>query len=153
SGQTQAALREARDRARTLGILTGTLPARGPGIVLTVVDPQGTVGADVLLDAVEELRDAGAEALQLSGVCVVAQTPIVDDPAGGEGESTKSVSEVYAPVTGEVTARNDSLDTRPELVNQDPYGDGWLFEVAVADGTATDGLLDASAYQGLTTQT
>ena len=49
--------------------------------------------------------------------------------ACGELESTKSVSDVYAPVTGEVVARNDALDATPELVNNDPYGDGWLFEV------------------------
>jgi glycine cleavage system H protein len=65
----------------------------------------------------------------------------------GELESTKSVSDVYAPVTGEVVARNDGLDATPELVNSDPYGAGWLFEVAPADASATDGLMDAAAYQ------
>ena len=65
----------------------------------------------------------------------------------GELESTKSVSDIYAPVTGEVVARNDGLDATPELVNSDPYGEGWLFEVAGADATATDGLMDAAAYQ------
>jgi len=75
---TQAALAEARSRAQTLGILTGTVAARGPGIVLTVTDPRHAVHADVLLDAIEELRDAGAEALQLSGVRVVASTALVD---------------------------------------------------------------------------
>lgn len=70
--------------------------------------------------------------------------------ACGEVESTKSVSEIYAPLTGEVTARNAELDQRPDLVNQDPYGDGWLVEIAVADASATDGLLDASAYGQLT---
>ncbi len=65
----------------------------------------------------------------------------------GELESTKSVSDVYAPVTGEVVARNEGLDATPELVNSDPYGAGWLFEVAPADSSATDGLMDAAAYQ------
>lgn len=65
----------------------------------------------------------------------------------GELESTKSVSDVYAPVTGEVVARNDALDATPELVNSDPYGGGWLFEVAVSDAGQLDGLLDAAAYQ------
>jgi uncharacterized protein YlxW (UPF0749 family) len=83
SGDAEAALREARARARTLGILTGTLPARGPGIVLTVADSRGAVRADVLVDALQELRDAGAEAIQVSGVRVVASTSITDDPAGG----------------------------------------------------------------------
>ena len=83
SGQERAALREARARADTLGILTGTVAARGPGVVLTVTDPRGEVGAAVLLDAVEELRDAGAEALALSGVRIVASTPLTDVPGGG----------------------------------------------------------------------
>jgi uncharacterized protein YlxW (UPF0749 family) len=83
SGRDRAALQAARDRADTLGILTGTLAAKGPGIVLTMTDPRGQVSAAVLLDAVEELRDAGAEALQLSGVRIVASTPITDNPAGG----------------------------------------------------------------------
>jgi glycine cleavage system H protein len=66
----------------------------------------------------------------------------------GELESTKSVSDVYSPVSGEVVARNDALDATPELVNNDPYGDGWLFEVAVAEGGATSELMDAATYAG-----
>jgi len=66
----------------------------------------------------------------------------------GEVESTKSVSEIYAPVSGDVVARNDRLDQQPDLVNQDPYGDGWLVEIA-ATGDLTD-LLDAEAYRSLT---
>ena len=65
----------------------------------------------------------------------------------GELESTKSVSDVYAPVSGEVVARNDSLDATPELVNNDPYGGGWLFEVVPGDPAQLDGLLDAATYQ------
>ena len=65
----------------------------------------------------------------------------------GELESTKSVSDVYAPVTGEVVARNDSLDVTPELVNNDPYGGGWLFEVVPSDASQLDGLLDSAAYE------
>jgi len=83
TGQDAAALREARDRLRTLGILTGTVAARGPGIVLVVDDPRGRITADVLVDALQELRDAGAEAMQLSGVRVVASTAVVDAPGGG----------------------------------------------------------------------
>ena len=67
----------------------------------------------------------------------------------GEVESTKSVSEIYAPVSGEVVARNDALESRPDLVNQDPYGEGWLVEIAAGDGDLS-GLLDADAYRGLT---
>ncbi len=65
----------------------------------------------------------------------------------GELESTKSVSDVYAPLTGEVVARNDALDATPELVNNDPYGGGWLFEVVPSDRGTVDGLMDAAAYQ------
>jgi glycine cleavage system H protein len=65
----------------------------------------------------------------------------------GELESTKSVSDVYAPVAGSVTARNESLEQTPELVNSDPYGEGWLFEVVPTDLGAVDALMDAAAYQ------
>ena len=65
----------------------------------------------------------------------------------GELESTKSVSDIYAPVTGEVLATNPALDSTPELVNSDPYAGGWLFELVPGDPTALDGLMDATAYQ------
>jgi glycine cleavage system H protein len=66
--------------------------------------------------------------------------------AFGEVESTKSVSDLYAPVTGTVTARNDELESRPELINSDPYGAGWIIEVEIADTTQIDELLDPGAY-------
>jgi glycine cleavage system H protein len=66
--------------------------------------------------------------------------------AFGEVESTKSVSDLYAPVAGTVTARNDELESRPELINSDPYGEGWIVEIEVADAAQLDGLLDAAAY-------
>ena len=65
----------------------------------------------------------------------------------GELESTKSVSDVYAPVSGEVVAVNSGLDASPELVNDDPYGGGWLFEVVPASPDEVDGLLDAAGYE------
>src|SRR5439155_13152518 len=68
----------------------------------------------------------------------------------GEVESTKSVSEIYAPVAGEVVARNEALQVRPELVNADPYGEGWIVEIAPSDAAAAGGLLDAAAYEKLT---
>jgi glycine cleavage system H protein len=64
-------------------------------------------------------------------------------------ESTKSVSDVFAPVAGHVVARNESLENTPELVNSDPYGEGWLVELEVSDAGALDGLLDAAAYRKL----
>jgi glycine cleavage system H protein len=67
--------------------------------------------------------------------------------AVGELESTKSVSDVYAPVEGTVAAVNEALDSTPELVNSDPYGEGWLFELVPADAAAVDDLMDADAYR------
>jgi glycine cleavage system H protein len=64
----------------------------------------------------------------------------------GEIESTKSVSDVYAPVTGTVTARNETLEGSPELVNSDPYGEGWMLQIEPSDPAAVDGLLDAQSY-------
>ncbi|HZE49408.1 MAG TPA: glycine cleavage system protein GcvH [Jatrophihabitantaceae bacterium] len=64
----------------------------------------------------------------------------------GEVESTKSVSDLYAPITGTVTARNDELESRPELINSDPYGEGWIVEIEAADPAQVDGLLDPAAY-------
>jgi glycine cleavage system H protein len=64
----------------------------------------------------------------------------------GEVESTKSVSELFGPVDGTVTARNDTLDGQPEVINSDPYGAGWIIEVEVADISQFDALLDAGTY-------
>lgn len=66
----------------------------------------------------------------------------------GEVESTKSVSDVYAPVSGTVVARNDTLEATPEVVNADPYGEGWMVEVRLADPGQLDGLLDSAGYAG-----
>jgi glycine cleavage system H protein len=65
----------------------------------------------------------------------------------GEIESTKSVSEIYAPFDGEVVARNDELDSRPDLLNSDPYGEGWIVTIRPTEANASEGLLSASAYQ------
>jgi glycine cleavage system H protein len=70
--------------------------------------------------------------------------------AFGEVESTKSVSDLFAPVSGTVVARNDTLDTQPELINSDPYGAGWIVEIEVDDPASLDALLDAGAYGTLT---
>lgn len=65
----------------------------------------------------------------------------------GEVESTKSVSDLYSPLTGTVTAVNEALDATPELVNSDPYGDGWMFELSLGEDAGTSDLLDAEAYE------
>ena len=110
SGQDAAALDEARRRAQLLGVLAGTVPASGPGLLLTMTDPQGTITAEVLLDALEELRAAGAEAVQVEGpvdlsvdadrasvgesVRVVASTSFV---AGEQGGVVVDGSQLYPP--------------------------------------------------------
>jgi glycine cleavage system H protein len=69
------------------------------------------------------------------------------DQPFGEVESTKSVSDLFAPVSGVVVERNEELDDRPELVNSDPYGDGWMVTIRPNDRAQLDGLLDAQAYE------
>ena len=76
-----------------------------------------------------------------------AGTEIKGNDVVGEVESTKSVSDIYAPVSGEVVARNDALDTDPSLINSDPYGEGWLIEVKLAEADAVHSLLSASEYE------
>lgn len=71
------------------------------------------------------------------------------DQAFGEVESTKSVSDVYSPVSGTIVEKNPLVDDAPELVNQQPYGDGWLVVVQPTDPTAVDRLMDAAAYAAL----
>ena len=80
--RSQAALEDARRRADTLGILAGTTAAAGPGVILTIDDPGHTVPADAVLDAIEELRDAGAEAMQIGSIRIVASTYVRDNPRG-----------------------------------------------------------------------
>jgi len=89
------------------------------------------------------------------GDVVYVQAPAVGATLGagssvGEVESTKSVSDIYSPVSGTVVAVNDALSSSPELLNQDPYGAGWLFEVELTDLSEVDSLLDAAAYAALT---
>jgi len=88
------------------------------------------------------------------GDIVYVSLPAVGDEvtagaACGELESTKSVSDVYAPLDGVVVARNDALDANPELINADAYGDGWLFTVRLTEPAARERLLDDAAYCGL----
>jgi glycine cleavage system H protein len=70
----------------------------------------------------------------------------------GEVESTKSVSDVYSPVTGRVFERNGQLEERPELINEQPYGDGWIVAIEVEDSGQVEGLLDAEAYRAFVEQ-
>ena len=93
--------------------------------------------------AQEALGDVVYVSLPELGAAVAAGGTI------GEVESTKSVSDVYAPLTGTVSARNEALDEQPELINSDPYGAGWVLEIEIADPAEVDALLDAAAYSTL----
>ena len=64
-------------------------------------------------------------------------------------ESVKSVSEIYAPIAGEIVESNESLEDAPEIINQDPYGEGWIFTLIMDDSSQVEGLLDAETYSGL----
>ena len=108
---------------------------RSPG------EAEGSVRVGITHYAQDQLGDIVYVSLPSVGEKVAAGS------ACGELESTKSVSDVYAPVDGEVVAVNETLDATPELVNSDPYGGGWLYELAPTDPGAVDGLLDAAAYQ------
>ena len=103
-------------------------------------DDDGVVTFGITDYAQDALGDIVYVSLPDNGAELVAGQPC------GEIESTKSVSELYAPVSGVVTERNDRLDGTPELLNADPYGDGWMVKVRPADAGAVDGLLDAGAY-------
>ncbi len=74
---------------------------------------------------------------------------VVANSSCAEVESTKSVSEIYAPVSGTVSAVNEALSDEPERLNTDPYGEGWIFTVTMADPGELDALLDAAGYQAL----
>jgi len=74
---------------------------------------------------------------------------VTKDQAYTEVESVKAVSDVYAPLSGEVTAVNDKVADSPELINEDPYGEGWLAKVRLSDTSQADGLLDVAAYREL----
>lgn len=89
------------------------------------------------------------------GDVVFVDLPTIGESVGagtaiGEIESTKSVSEIYAPVSGTVSAINGALSSSPELVNSDPYGEGWICEITTTTSADFDALLDAAGYQSLT---
>jgi glycine cleavage system H protein len=114
-----------------------------------LVQGTGEAGTVVRVGITDHAQDA-------LGDIVFVQLPSVGDEVApgtpmGEVESTKSVSDVYAPVAGVVAAVNETLTDAPETINSDPYGAGWLVEITVsgADGDPTAELLDAAAYQAL----
>ena len=114
-------------------------------------DDAGAASAGIVVRV--GITDHAQDAL---GDIVFVQLPEVGEEVGpgnaiGEVESTKSVSDLYAPVAGTVTAVNAALADAPETINADPYGEGWLVEISVdgAGGDPTADLLDAAAYEAL----
>lgn len=106
---------------------------------LLVDGDSATVG--ITAYAAEKLGDVVYVDLPAVGSAITAGTVV------GEIESTKSVGELYAPASGTVTAVNDAVVSSPELVNSDPFGEGWLIKISITESPA---LLDAAAYSALT---
>jgi uncharacterized protein YlxW (UPF0749 family) len=104
-----AALADAQRQVDALGILAGTTPAHGPGVVVTISDPAHKLRSDTLLDAVEELRDAGAEALQLGSVRVVAATAFTDSGTSVLAAGTTVTPPYVLTAIGDAHTLNDAL--------------------------------------------
>jgi glycine cleavage system H protein len=102
--------------------------------------PDGSVRVGITDHAQEQLGDIVFVSLPEVGATVTAGEPC------GELESTKSVSDLYAPVSGVVAARNEAVVTAPELINSDPYDKGWMFDVTPSDPAAVGELLSAGEY-------
>lgn len=107
---------------------------------------RGGNGSTVRVGITDYAADALGDIVYVSLPAVGEE--IAEGDSAGELESTKSVSDVFSPVTGVVTAVNEALADAPETVNTDPYGDGWLFEVELGADATLDNLMDAEAYAG-----
>ena len=142
----EEAQRAAQDRLDALGILAGTAPAQGPGIILTIDDPAGEVDFTLLLDAIQELRDAGAEAIQVGDVRVVASTWF----AGADGVLVVSGTEVRPPYVLRAIGDSDTLAGAMQIpggVTATVRRVGADVEVQIRTQVLVDALLSASAPQ------
>lgn len=110
SGSAEQVIAQTRDRVRALSVLAGTVPVYGPGVVVRMRDPQGVIGADILLNAVQELRDAGAEAIDINGRRIVVNTWFEDGRRRGVNISGVIVRAPYV-----VTAIGDTNALAPAL--------------------------------------
>lgn len=104
---------------------------------------EGVVRVGITAYAAEALGDVVFISLPAVGDAVAA------GESCGEVESTKSVSDLYAPADGEIVAVNEALDAAPEVVNSDPYGEGWMYDLRLADTSAVDAMLDADGYRAI----
>ena len=108
---------------------------------VTAPDADGVVRVGITDFAQDALGDVVYVQVPEVGSAVTANDVV------GEVESTKSVSDIFAPLGGEVSARNEALDSDPALINSDPYGEGWLLEIKLEDPSVYDSLLRASEYE------
>lgn len=109
----------------------------------TKANEDGLVTIGITAHAVEQLGDITMVTLPEVGASLSA------GDAFGDVDSVKAVSELFAPIDGEVVAVNEQLDDAPETINEAPYGDGWMLKIRPADPAQLDGLLDAAAYDAL----
>ncbi|TFV53112.1 DUF881 domain-containing protein [Blastococcus sp. TF02A_35] len=138
--QSETAVEEARQRAESIGILNGTLPARGPGVRVTVQDPEGAVPVSVLLDAVQELRGAGAEALQVDGVRVVVSSAITGTPGELRIDGTLLSAPYDIRVVGPTAALEVALNVAGGVVD-DVSRVGGEVRIVQADEVVVDALV------------
>jgi glycine cleavage system H protein len=106
-------------------------------------EPDGTITVGITSHAVEQLGDITMVTLPDAGTAITAGENF------GDIDSVKAVSELYAPLDGEVLGTNDELEDAPEKINDDPYGEGWMIKIKPASSDAYDDLLDAAAYAKL----
>ncbi|MFC9947681.1 DUF881 domain-containing protein [Streptomyces pratensis] len=142
SDQAEEARKQTLEKERQLGILAGTVAAHGPGITLTISDPSGAVEADMLLDTIQELRAAGAEAIEINGVRVVANTYF----SGDGGELRVDGRKIEAPYEFKVIGKPQDLEPAlniPGGVVQTLEKEQATAEVARADDIVVDALRPA----------
>jgi uncharacterized protein YlxW (UPF0749 family) len=145
--QSAAALEEARQRAQALGILNGTLPAQGPGLEMTIRDPAGRVTAAILLDAIQELRGAGAETMQVDDVRVGVSTAVTGSPGDLELDG-KPVEDPYVfRVIGSPEDMATAMNIPNGVVDKVRLRDGTV-DLAPSDRVVVDALrvLDTPQY-------
>lgn len=139
NGSSAAAVDAARERLDALGVLAGTLPASGPGITLSIGDPEHKVTAPVLLDALEELRDAGAEAVQIGPVRVVASTSLTDAGDAIEVDGTRLEPPYMITAIGDAQTMAAAMDI-PGGISETVRGLGAVPRVTQSDSLRIDAL-------------
>ncbi len=135
-----AALQEARRRADVLGVLAGTLPAEGPGLVLVLRDPKGTVEADVVLDVIQELRDAGAEAIMVNRQRIVTSSYVVDHATGVAVDGTELVAPYTFVVIGDPPTLAEAMKIPGGVVDLVASRDGAAVSVESRSRVVVDAL-------------